>query len=428
MIVSFTTLGCKTNQFETGALQTLLQARGHQIAAPGETADAVVINTCAVTAESCRKSRQAVRRGRADHPGAVVAVCGCLSQLSPTEIEALEADLIYGTTDRTAFVTDLEQAVAGVSGHAAVGEISACNTFEILPPGGLDGRVRALLKVQDGCDNYCTYCIIPYARGPVRSIPLETAVAQAKGLAETGYRELVITGIEISSYGKDWTGGPGVVDLIAAICQGVPNLRIRLGSLEPRTVTADFCTRLAAFGNLCPHFHLSLQSGCDETLSRMGRRYTTAQYMEAVARLRTAFPNCGITTDLIVGFPGESEADFMESIACLRAAAFAAVHVFPYSARDGTVAANMPEQIPKTERRRRAKAAGAVVKELEQAWLTSQIGQVMEVLFESETTNQCRGHAPNYCAVSVQGTGLENQIHPVRITGIADHELVGEFI
>ncbi|MCL2842021.1 MAG: tRNA (N(6)-L-threonylcarbamoyladenosine(37)-C(2))-methylthiotransferase MtaB [Oscillospiraceae bacterium] len=428
MIVSFTTLGCKTNQFETGALQALLVDRGHQIAAPGEIADAVVVNTCAVTAESSRKSRQAVRRGRAEHPGAIIAVCGCLSQLSPAEIEALEADLIYGTADREAFVTDLEQAVAGASSRTVIDEANTRNTFEILPPGGMDGRVRALLKVQDGCDNYCTYCIIPYARGPVRSIPLETAVEQAKELAQAGYRELVITGIEISSYGKDHPDGPDVVDLIAAVCQAAPGLRIRLGSLEPRTVTTAFCERLAEFPNLCPHFHLSLQSGSDETLTQMGRKYTTVQYTEALTHLRKTFPNCAVTTDLIVGFPGESEADFLESITFLRTAAFAAVHVFPYSAREGTAAAKMPNQIPKPERRRRAKAAGEVVRGLEQTWHTAQVGQVMDVLFESEAAGQCRGHTPNYCTVLVRSTGLENQIRPVRIIDVSEEGLIGELM
>ncbi|MCL2588987.1 MAG: MiaB/RimO family radical SAM methylthiotransferase, partial [Oscillospiraceae bacterium] len=308
MIVAFKTLGCKTNQFETGALQTLLTARGHQIAQAGEIADVVVINTCAVTAESSRKSRQAARRARIDHPGCVVAVCGCLSQLSSEEVAALEADLIGGSGDRAAFVEDLERMIAGEVPQTVIDIARERSTFEILPAGGLEGRTRALLKVQDGCDNFCTYCIIPYARGPVRSMPFAVAVEQAQTLAAQGYQELIITGIEISSYGLDVPGGLDIVDLIDVICTAVPNLRVRLGSLEPRTITADFCTRLKGHANLCPHFHLSLQSGSDDTLRRMGRRYDTARYLESVALLREAFPDVAITTDLIVGFPGESAA------------------------------------------------------------------------------------------------------------------------
>ena len=236
---------------------------------------------------------------------------------------------------------------------------------------GLEGRTRAMLKVEDGCTNFCTYCIIPYARGPVRSLPLEQAAQEAKGLAAAGYRELVLTGIELSSYGRDLPGRPGTVELIETVCQAAPGLRVRLGSLEPRTVTEDFCIRLAALPGLCPHFHLSLQSGCDETLQRMGRRYDTARYLRSVELLRRHFPKPGITTDLIVGFPGETEEEFHETLHFLRRCAFSQLHIFPYSRRQGTPAADLPGQVPETEKRQRAQQAAAVAEALRTSWLES---------------------------------------------------------
>jgi len=430
VILSFKTLGCKTNQFETGALQTLFTDRGHRLAEPGEVADAVVINTCAVTAESSRKSRQAVRRARTDHPEARIAVCGCLSQLGPGEIETLGADLVAGSGDRAAFVADLERVVEGQRPLTEIASARGRHDFELLPAGGPTDRTRALLKVQDGCDNFCTYCIVPLVRGPIRSMPMERAVAEARRLAEKGFQELVITGIEISSYGRDLVGEnrlcPQLPDLIAAICDAVPDLRVRLGSLEPRTVTADFCDRLKGYKNLCPHFHLSLQSGSDETLRRMGRRYNTEWYFESLGRLRAAFPDVAITTDLIVGFPGEWEADFDKSLAFLQKCAFSDVHVFPYSQRAGTKAAELPDQIEKAERHRRAKLAGAVVKELRLAWLKGQIGKTMPVLFEREENGFAEGYTPNYCTVSVPEEGLQNQIWPVVIQSVSGKGLRGE--
>jgi len=425
MKLHFTTLGCKVNQYETQALQTLLIERGHSLVRDGEIADAVVINTCAVTAESTRKSKRAVKRARGEHPGAFVAICGCVSQISPEDVADMEADLIAGSGDRRGFVRDLEHLFSEGSTHSAVDAAADRREFEILPAGGLDGRTRALLKVQDGCDNYCTYCVIPYARGPIRSMPLDTAVEQAKSLAQAGFRELTITGIEISSYGRERAGEGDLIDLVEAVCSAVPHMRVRLGSLEPRTVTEDFCTRLRVLPNLCPHFHLSLQSGCDGTLQRMGRRYDTARYLQSIRLLRQNFEHCGITTDLIVGFPGESEADFQESVAFLKTCDFSAVHIFPYSARKGTKAAQMPGQIEKTEKARRAKLAGQTAKELQAAWLAAQVGRTCPVLFESERDGWSLGHTPNYCPVSVLGTGLQNQVKPVVIHGVLGEKLEG---
>jgi len=438
MILHFTTLGCKVNQYETSALQTLLLSRGHRLAEMGETADIAVINTCAVTGESERKSRQAIRKARKDHPGALVAVCGCFSELSPEEVTDLEADLVRGSTDRTIFAEELEQLIntrrgaqcapADPTSPKSSKKALDQHEFELLPPGSLDGRTRALLKVQDGCENFCTYCIIPYARGPVRSIPLDEAVRQARTLMEDGYLELVITGIEISSWGKDLPGDLGIIDLVEAVCKAASTLRIRLGSLEPRTVTADFCDRLKQNENLCPHFHLSLQSGSDAVLRRMGRRYDTARFQESVTRLQTAFPDCGITTDLIVGFPGESEADVQDTLALMRSCGFSAVHVFPYSARAGTKAAQMADQVPKAERSRRAKLVRTVAAEIRRNFLDAQIGKILPVLFESEGEGGSSGHTPHYCTVRVERTNLKNGVYLVDIHDRSGEILIGEIL
>ena len=423
MKLHFITLGCKVNQSETQALQTLLTEGGHCLCTPGEQADAVIINTCTVTAESGRKSRQAIRRTREAHPGAIVAVCGCFSELSPQEVETLGVDFIWGSGDRRGFVTALERLFHGEEPAQPTEERQE---FEILPAGGLDGRTRALLKVQDGCDNFCSYCIIPYARGPVRSMPPEAAVKQAKALEDAGFREMVLTGIELSAYGKDLTAKEDLGDLAEQICKAVPDMRIRLGSLEPRIVTAAFVRRLRDFPNLCPHFHLSLQSGSDTVLSRMDRRYDTARYAQSLALLREHFLGCAITTDLIVGFPGESVGEYEESLAFLKTCAFSAVHVFPYSAREGTKAANMPDQIPKSEKIRRANGARQVAETLKSTWLSAQVGLTQPVLFEREADGISQGHSPNYCAVSAPGTGLQNQIRPVRIQAVSAEGLTGE--
>ena len=270
---------------------------------------------CTVTAVSDKKSRQMIRQARKRSPHAVVAVCGCYAQTDPEAVEALGVDLVMGTADRMGFLDALE-ALSPDGGHPVVRVDDALRRrqYEHLPAGGLEGRTRAMLKVEDGCVNFCTYCIIPYARGPIRSLPLEEAACEAKRLAGAGYRELVLTGIEISSWGHDLKNGQGLIDLVEAVCAAAPECRVRLGSLEPRTVTEDFCRRAAALPNLCPHFHLSMQSGCDATLKRMNRKYDSARYYESVTLLREHFDRPGITTDLIVGFPGETEEEFDQTL------------------------------------------------------------------------------------------------------------------
>ena len=429
MRVAIYTLGCKVNQYETQAMEAELTRRGHTLAPFDGEADAYIINTCTVTAVSDKKSRQMIRQARRRAPHAVVAVCGCYAQTDPGAVEKLGVDLVMGTNDRMGFLNALE-ALSPDGGQPVVDVDDALRrrTYERLPAGGLEGRTRAMLKVEDGCVNFCTYCIIPYARGPIRSLPAAEAAAQAAKLADEGYKELVLTGIEISSWGRDLEGKPELMDLIEAVCAAAPECRVRLGSLEPRTITADFCRRGAAIPNLCPHFHLSMQSGCDSVLKRMNRKYDTARYYESVRLLREYFDRPGITTDLIVGFPGETEEEFVQTLDFVQKCAFSAMHIFPYSRRSGTPAAAMAGQCSNAVKEERAHRAGEVARGLRQAWLESWVGQTLPVLFEEEKDGLWRGHAPNYTEVFVSGQGLHNVIQDVKITGLHGEGLLGELV
>ena len=424
MKVAIYTLGCKVNQYETQAMEQELRRRGHTLVPFEDQADAYVVNTCSVTAVSDRKSRQMIARAKRICPEAVVAVCGCYSQTHPDDVRKLGVDLLAGSGERRAFLDLLEQAVAERRPLESVDKALERRVFEPLPAGGLEGRTRAMLKVEDGCVNFCTYCIIPYARGPVRSLPAEEAAAQAAALAEEGYREIVLTGIEISSWGRDLKNGQSLIDLMEAICAAAPSLRLRLGSLEPRTITEDFCRRASALPQLCPHFHLSLQSGCDETLRRMNRRYDTARYLQSVALLRQYFDRPAITTDLITGFPGETEEEFAQTLDFLRRCDFAAMHIFPYSIRPGTPAAKMP-QVPRRVKEERAHRAAAVAEEMRRAYLAGCVGKVYPVLFEQDKDGRSVGHSPNYTQVLVDEPGLHNQVRAVAITAVEGDALVG---
>lgn len=428
MRVAIYTLGCKVNQYETQAMEQELQRRGHQLVDFEDSADAYIINTCSVTAVSDKKSRQMIRRAKRRSPNAVVAACGCYVQTHTEEARQLGIRLIGGTGDRMAFLDLLEQAVADGQTREAVDDSLGRRCFEVLPAGGMAARTRAMLKVEDGCVNFCSYCIIPFARGPVRSLPLAEAVAQTRQLREEGYRELVITGIEISSWGQDFRDGSSLIDLLEAISAAAPELRLRLGSLEPRTITEDFCRRAAALPGLCPHFHLSLQSGCDATLRRMNRRYDTARYLESVALLRRWFDRPAITTDLICGFPQETEEEFADTLAFLERCGFAAVHVFPYSIRPGTRAAAMP-QVPGPVKEERAARAAALAATLHRDYLAGCVGKVYPVLFEQPVNGRYGGHAPNYMEVAVEGgAALHNRVENVYITGTDGDILTGEVL
>lgn len=426
MKFAFYTLGCKTNQYETQAMERLLLEKGHEIGAFDEICDGYVINTCSVTAVADKKNRAVIRRCRRENPGAVIAVCGCYSQHDPEAIRALGIDVIGGSGNRQEFVQMLLDAAGAHAHREQVDNALRRREFECLPAGGLEERTRAMLKVQDGCVNFCTYCIIPYTRGPVRSAPLELAVAQAKELANRGYREIVLTGIEIASWGADLPGKPEVTVLIEEICKAVPELRVRLGSLEPRVVTEEFCRRLSVFSNLCPQFHLSMQSGCDTVLQRMKRKYDTARYYESVELLRKYFPECAVTTDMIVAFPGETEAEFAESLAFIRKCDFADMHIFPYSRRPGTPADKMPGQHNNATKEARSRAAIAVAEEMSKAYRESWVGRTLEVLFEEKDGEYFTGHAPNYVKVYAEGENLHNEIRAVTVTGVYRDGVWGE--
>lgn len=424
MKIAFYTLGCKANQFETQALERLFQQRGHQLVPFDGFADIYIVNTCTVTALSDKKSRNAARRCRRLNPNCRLILCGCYAQLKPEEAKALcGADAVVGTADKSRIV-DIAEGLAP-DGVTPLWQ-GPRPGFDLLPAGGLSGRTRALLKVQDGCQNFCTYCRIPYARGPERSMPLDTALAESARLAAEGYREIVLTGIEISAYGRDLPGTPTLMDLIEGVCRAAPGVRLRLGSLEPRTVTADFAARCAALPQLCPQFHLSLQSGCAKTLKAMNRKYDPARYLESCRLLRQAMPGCAITTDLIVGFPGETEQDLTESLAFVEQCRLCKVHIFPFSRREGTVAWSMPGQVPNAQKALRAAKAAEVCRRLELDYLRSFVGQTRPVLFEQEEDGFFSGHIPEYCLVKARGQGLHNQVLPVRITGLEGTTLLGE--
>ena len=421
-----TTLGCKVNQYETQAMETLLREHGHESAAPGELADAVIVNTCTVTAESGRKSRQTIRRLRDENPGAVVAVAGCYSQLSPEESAEIGADVIFGTHEHFRFIEAVEKAVESREGERMHDDPFRRRDFEKLPAGAVGGRTRAMLKIQDGCVNFCSYCIIPYTRGRLRSLPPEDAAAETARLAAEGYRELVLTGIEIASYGVDLPGKPGLIELIETLAASSGDMRLRLGSLEPTVITEDFCRRAAATGKLCRHFHLSLQSGCDRTLKAMNRKYDTAGFYRTVELLRHYFPGCALTCDLITGFPGETERDQAETLAFIETCAFSDMHIFPYSRRPGTPADKMPGQITAALKAKRAHEAQAVARRMHAAFLQGCVGQRLPVLFETAEGAGSVGHSDSYVLVHVPEEGLRGELRQVRITGTDGETLEGE--
>ena len=418
MKIGFYTLGCKVNQYETQAMEQILREKGIAVGDLKDSCDAYIINTCSVTAVADKKNRAMIRRVRREHPDAILAVCGCYTQHAAEKLEGMGIDVVGGSSQRLEFLEKVLDAAQTRQKATVLDAALRRRTFEVLPAGGLEGRTRAMLKVQDGCVNFCSYCIIPYTRGPVRSAPLELAVAQAKELAEDGFKEIVVTGIEIASWGVDLPGKPGLEVLLTAICEAVPQLRVRLGSLEPRIITASFCAQMAKLPNLCPQFHLSMQSGCDTVLARMKRKYDTARYLESVRLLNAHFPGCAVTTDMIVAFPGETEEEFNESLDFIRKCGFADMHIFPYSRRPGTPADKMPGQHPNGIKEDRSRRAIAVAEEMNHTYRQAMIGTKQEVLFEEEQEGLFVGHAPNYMKIYVKETGLHNQVHPVIVEKI----------
>ena len=426
MIFGFYTLGCKTNKYETQAMEKLLIRQGHEVVPFDHKCDCYVINTCSVTAVADKKNRAVIRRCRRDNPNAVIGVCGCYPQHDAPAVEALGVDVVGGSGQRQEFLDNLLRAAEEKIHLGAPDNALRRREFEILPPGGLQERTRAMLKVQDGCVNFCTYCIIPYTRGPVRSAPVDLVVEQAKELEAMGYQEIVVTGIEIASWGADLPGKPPMTQMLEAVCGSVPDLRIRLGSLEPRIITEEFCRIMSRYNNLCPQFHLSMQSGCDTVLQRMKRKYDTARYFESIRLLRQYFPGCAVTTDMIVAFPGETEEEFAQSLEFIQKCGFADMHIFPYSRRPGTPADKMPGQHCNETKERRSRQAIAIAEAMRLSFNESLIGTIQQVLFEEESDGFQTGHAPNYTRVYVHGAPMHNEIHSVRITKVFRDGVFGE--
>ena len=418
MKFGFYTLGCKVNQYETQAMEQLLASLGHTVGKFEEPCDGYIINTCSVTAVADKKNRAVIRRCRRENPEAVIGVCGCYGQHAPEALRGLEIDVLGGSAGREAFVQQMLACTENHTRSEILDNAMKRRVFEILPAGGLEGRTRAMLKVQDGCCNFCSYCIIPYTRGPVRSAAPELAVEQAKQLAAQGYREIIVTGIEIASWGVDLPGKPQLITLIEEICAAVPQLRVRLGSLEPRIITEEFCRRLKKLPNLCPQFHLSMQSGCDSVLTRMRRKYDTARYLQSVTLLKQAFPGCAVTTDMIVAFPGETEGEFSQSLSFIEKCGFADMHIFPYSRRPGTPADRMPGQHPNAVKEARSREAISIARKMSESYRQALVGSMQEVLFEEPEGEYFTGHAPNYVKVYVKGEALHNQIRRVAVTEI----------
>ena len=429
MNVKFITLGCKVNQVESEAMREALLAGGFQEAAEGQTADVVVVNSCTVTAVSDQKARQALRREKKRNPGAVAVLTGCWPQAFPQEAEDfLEADIVLGTTRRAALLPKILEYLSTKQRIVDIAPHEKGEKFEKLTISAMHGRTRAFLKIEDGCDRFCSYCIIPYARGRVRSKPLEDIKAEAALLGDHGYREVVLTGINLPAYGKDL--GLHLCDAVEAACAASGIARVRLGSLEPEQLTPEIIARMAKQEKLCPQFHLSLQSGCDATLKRMNRHYTTAEYRQIVRNLRQAFPNCAITTDIMVGFTGETEEEFAASLAFAKEIAFAKVHVFAYSRRPGTRAYNMPGQVTNKVKEERSRQMIAATLATQRDFFAAQAGRVEEVLFEQEREkNVYEGYTRNYTPVrAASAVPLQGQVLPVEITQALEDCCLGRLV
>lgn len=423
-------MGCKVNQYETEAMRELFVDRGDQVVDSDSPADVYVINTCTVTGMSDKKSRQVIRRFKRQNPEAVIAVVGCYSQIAPAEVMAIEGvNLVMGTHQRCRIVDYLEN-LGSADHREVVTDISKIREFEDMTVDRIEGRTRAFVKIQDGCDRYCSYCIIPYARGPVRSRDADKILEEVKRLGDRGFAEVVLTGIHVASYGKDLKDST-LLDLIHRI-DGLESIRrIRLSSLEPTLMTEDFVNELSGNKKVCPHFHLSLQSGSDTVLQRMNRKYTTDEYRAAVSRIRSSWPMAAITTDIIVGFPGETDEEFETTCAFVSEMAFAQVHVFNYSTREGTPAAVMEGQIKSEVRQARVERLIGITDTLSRNYLSQFIGTRMRVIIEGvlEKAHHSEGLTDNYLRVIIMDQTPEvGSERDVIIEGLTGNVLNGTLL
>lgn len=422
------TLGCKVNQYESEAVEEIFKARGFE--RKENNADVYVINTCTVTNMSDRKSRQMISRARKDNPDAIIAVMGCYSQVKPEDVANIEGvDIILGSRNKEEVVDLCEDMLQNKEAIDQVISVSEEKSFEDLEISNQTEMTRAYMKIQDGCNMYCSYCLIPYARGNVVSRPMDSIVKEAERLAENGFKEIVLTGIHVASYGKDFKDGTSLIDVIENVAKVDGIKRIRLSSMEPRHITRDFLERMKATKKACDHFHLSLQSGSDDVLKAMNRKYDTKVFKEKTDLIREAFPNAGLTTDIIVGFPGETEANHQETMAFVKEIKFAKTHLFKYSKRDGTRAATMKGQVDGNVKKERLKDLEAIEKTNREKFLENQVGKTLSVLFEekSDMAGFKSGYSTNYLRVNVENPSLPtNEIYDVKITGLINDELIGE--
>ncbi len=426
MTVRFYTLGCKVNQYETEAMAGALKQAGFLPAEEGEDPSVIVINSCTVTSESDSKARKLLHRCRLQNPDAVIVLTGCYPQAHPDIVDALpEADIILGAKNRSRLAMHIQDFLQRRDRIVDIEPHTNDETFEDMKATDFSERTRATVKIEDGCNRYCSYCIIPTARGPVRSKDLDLVRQEVAAQAKAGYRETVLTGINLSAYGEDC--GASLADALETACSVKEMERIRLGSLEPDCFTPSFIERIAKLQNLCPHFHLSLQSGCEATLRDMNRHYTPEQYLEIVTHLRQAFPHCAITTDVMVGFPGETREHFEESLSFVQKVGFARVHVFAYSIRPGTKAALMENQVPKMEKEQRSRRMMECTDVSRHSFWESQIGCVFPVLFEQQVSpGVWEGYSPNYTPIHVvSGQPLGGQIEDVLLQKIEKNWCVG---
>ncbi|MBN1776908.1 MAG: tRNA (N(6)-L-threonylcarbamoyladenosine(37)-C(2))-methylthiotransferase MtaB [Clostridiales bacterium] len=425
--VRFFTLGCKVNQYDSEAMLERFLENGYISAKQGAPADVYVVNTCIVTGEGQRKSMQAVRRFGRLNPGGELIIAGCLAQNKGEALLETGARLILGTQRRGEVVKLFEQAIMENARIVAVESLSRA-AFEPLNISGHLGHTRALMKIQEGCDNRCTYCIVPVVRGGIRSRTLDDIRGEARALAEAGFKEIVLTGVHLTSYGRDQKDKPSLADAVAAVAETGGIERIRLGSLEPPVVTDAFADTMRAIPRLCPQFHLALQSGSDEVLCRMKRRYNTAQFLSAAEKLQSAFPDAALTTDVIVGFPGETEEEFSQTLAFCQTVGFMKIHVFPFSPRPGTPAADMPVQLPKHVKDERVRRLLAVGGRLSAAYRKRLLHTVQPVLIEEKRRGGAyAGFTPQYVQVICEGGNI-GEILPVRLSELTKEGMRGELV
>ncbi len=426
MKIAFYTLGCKVNQYETQSIAECFIKRGHTKVAADEIPDVFIINSCTVTAESNRKTRQMIRKYRADLPSAILVLCGCMPQAFPKDADALkEADIVVGNTEPSRIPELVDLFLLDGQRRVEINKHQREEKFNTPAISNFEGRTRAFMKIEDGCDRFCTYCIIPTARGYIRSKSVENIKTEAERLAQNGYKEIVLVGINLSSFGKDT--GENLADAVSAVCSVSGIERVRLGSLEPDLMSDDLLKSLASQEKFCPQFHLSLQSGCDKTLKRMNRRYDSAFYYDLVSRIRKTFKNPSITTDIMVGFAGESQEEFNESIEFVKKVGFALSHVFAYSRRQGTVAAGLPNQITNAEKTLRSRKMIAVTKKSQSEFYVSQIGKTAKVLFETVEDGEYLGYTENYTPVKLKSNeNLCGKTVTVKIISNNEEFCVGE--